>query len=105
MNSENTFLKKDNCCWAKCSNRCNKDLFIATSRPGHAKRIRNVNVSDPIMGFRDLASLHEIFQYPIQQPLPTQEDRAYHDIPSKTSDESWQYSLDIENLDHLAAVS
>jgi hypothetical protein len=76
-----------------------------TSRPGHAKKIRNVNVSYPIMGFRDLASLHEIFQYPIQQPLPTQEDRAYHDIPSKTSDESWQYSLDIENLDHLAAVS
>jgi hypothetical protein len=28
------------------------------------------------MGFRDLASLHEIFQYPIQQPLPTLESRA-----------------------------
>ena len=49
--------------------------------------------------------MKQIFQYPIQQPLPTQEDRAYHDIPSKTSDESWQYSFDIENLDHLAAVS
>ena len=28
------------------------------------------------MGFRDLASLHELFQYPIQQPLPTLEGRA-----------------------------
>ena len=35
-----------------------------------------MNVSDPTKGFRDLASLHELFQYPIQQPLPTLEGRA-----------------------------
>ena len=79
MNSK-TLNKRNNCSWAKCSNQCYRELFIAT---GHSKKIRNVNVGDPTMGFRDLASLNEIFQYPIQPP--PQRTSLFHNISPNCS--------------------